>query len=235
MEAAIGLSEEDRALLSRIPRTIRSFSDRETIARVGDRPSHCTLLVEGFVMRQKVVGGKNQILAFYVPGDAPDLHTLQLPLMDHDLISAGPITVAYISHADIRTMLDYSRGLRNAFWRETLIDAAIYREWIANLARDAVGRLGHLVCELAARLDNVGLVEDGVYRVPFTQENLADASGLSTVHVNRTLQELRRSGLIKWQRQTFTLLKREELEQVADFQPDYLHQGDGQAISELKH
>ncbi len=185
-------------------------------------------------MRQKAVAGKNQILAFYVPGDAPDLHTLQLPLMDHDLTSAGPTTVAYISHADIRTMLDYSRGLRNAFWRETLIDAAIYREWIANLARNAIARISHLLCELAARLDNVGLVEDGMYRVPFTQENLADASGLSAVHVNRTLNELRRSGLIKWQRQTFTLLKREELEEVADFQSDYLHQGDGQAISELK-
>ena len=94
--------------------------------------------------------------------------------------------------------------------------------------------MAHLICELAARLDNVGFVEDGIYRVPFTQENLADACGLSTVHVNRTLQELRRSGLIRWQRGTFRLLKREELEEVADFQLDYLHQGDGQAISDFK-
>lgn len=234
LQAAIGLSEEDRALLSRIPKTMRSFSDREPIAREGDRPLHCTLLVEGFAMRQKAVAGKNQILAFYVPGDAPDLNTLQLPVMDHDLTSAGPTTVAYMSHVDIRTMMDYSRGLRNAFWRETLVDAAIYREWVANLARNALARIAHLTCELAVRLENVGLAEDGVFRVPFTQTNLADACGLSNVHVNRTLQELRHRGLIKWQGQTVTLLKREELEKVADFQGDYLHKGDGQAISELR-
>ena len=99
---------------------------------------------------------------------------------------------------------------------------------------EAIIGMAHLICELAARLDNVGLVEDGVYRVPFTQENLADACGLSVVHVNRTLQELRRGGLIKWQRRTVTLLKREELEEIAEFQPDYLHQGDGEAVSDLK-
>ena len=185
-------------------------------------------------MRQKVVAGKNQILTFYVPGDAPDLDTLQLPVMDHDLTSVGPTTVAYISHADIRTMLEHSRGLTNAFWRETLIDAAVYRQWVANIARDALARMAHLICELAVRLENVGLVEDDVFRVPFTQANLADACGLSTVHVNRTLQELRHRGLIKWQGQTVTLLEREKLEKIADFQPDYLHLGDGQAISELK-
>jgi len=193
------------------------------------------LLVDGFAIRQKVVADKNQILAFYVPGDLPDLHTLQLPVMDYELVSAGRTTVALISHADIRAVLEYSRALMHAFWRETLVDASIYREWVANIgSRDALSRVAHLICELATRLERVDLIEDDVFRVPFTQANLADACGLSTVHINRTLQELRHRGLIKWQGQTVTLLRRKKLEEVAEFKPDYLHQGEGEAISELK-
>jgi CRP-like cAMP-binding protein len=174
------------------------------------------------------VGDTNQILAFYVPGDAPDLHTLQLPVMDHDLVSAGPTTIAFISHVDIRAMLEASRSLTNAFWRETLVDAAIYREWVATLgARDAIARIAHILCELAARLDMVGMLEDDTFQMPFTQTNLADACGLSNVHINRTVQEMRHRGLISWQSKTVALLKRKELEIVAEFVPDYLHQSDG--------
>lgn len=105
----------------------------------------------------------------------------------------------------------------HAFWHETLVDAAIYREWVANVGgRNALARVAHLICELASRLESVDLVEDGAFRLPFTQENLADACGLSTVHVNRTLQGLRHRGLITWQGQIVTLLRREELEEVVD-------------------
>lgn len=228
LQVAVGLSEHDRTLLAQVPKVTRSFGDGEPISRAGDRTSRCALLVEGFAMRKKIVAGKNQILAFYIAGDAPDLSTLHLPTIDHDLTSAGPSTVAFISHVDIRTMLENSRGLTNAFWRETLVDAAIYREWVANVSRSAVARVAHLTCELAARLEMVGLAKDGVFRVPITQSDLADACGLSSVHINRTLQDLRHRGLIKWQGQTVTLLKRKELEKIADFQPEYLHQGDWQ-------
>lgn len=114
LQAAIGLSEDDRALLARVPKTLRSFSEREPILRLGERPSHCSLLVEGFAMRQKVVAdNRNQILAFYVPGDLRDQHTLQLPVMDHELVSAGRSTVALICHADIWAMLDHSFRARS--------------------------------------------------------------------------------------------------------------------------
>ncbi|WP_426435548.1 Crp/Fnr family transcriptional regulator [Bradyrhizobium genosp. P] len=225
LQIAVGLSEHDQDLLSKVPKTIRSFADREPIVRLGESPTRCVLLIEGFAIRQKVVAGYNRILAFYVPGDAPDLHALHLPVMDHDLTSAGPATAAFISHANIRTMLRSSYSLTDAFWRETLVDAAIYREWVANVgARNAIGRIAHVVCELAARLEIVGLLKDNVFEPPFTQANMPDACGLSNVHVNRSLQELRHRGLIKWQGRTVTLLNRRGLEAVAEFQPEYLHQ-----------
>ena len=229
LQAAVGLSAADRALLGAVPKSIRSYPDRTVIEREADAPAHCFLIFEGFVIRQKVVGGRNQILAFYVPGDAPDLHTLHLPQMDHDLVSVGPTTVTQISHVALKEMLAQSLSLTHAFWRETLIDAAIYREWVANVgSRDALARVAHLICELASRLEIVGLVQDGSFNLPFTQANLADACSLSNVHLNRTLQELRRRRLIKWEGRTVTLLDREQLEQIAEFDPGYLHQEDGQ-------
>ncbi|MGC2083724.1 MAG: Crp/Fnr family transcriptional regulator [Bradyrhizobium sp.] len=168
----------------------------------------------------------NQIVAVYVPGDAPDLHSLHIPVMDHELASAGSSTVAFVSHAALRAVLAASPSLTDALWRETLVDAAIYREWVASLgARDALGRVAHLICELAVRLDAVGLVRDGTFEMPFTQANLADASGLSAVHVNRTVQELRHRGLISWHGKTVVMLDRAMLEVVAEFDPSYLHLG----------
>ncbi|QIG91041.1 Crp/Fnr family transcriptional regulator [Bradyrhizobium sp. 6(2017)] len=154
LQAAVGLSAADRNLLSAVPKTIRSFADREVMVRGGDRAAFCTLLVDGFAIRQKIVAGKNQILAVYVPGDIPDLHALQFPIMDHELVSAGPTTAAVISLANLRVMLQRSYALTNAFWRDTLIDASIYREWVANVgARDASARVAHFLCELATRLE----------------------------------------------------------------------------------
>ncbi|MEY9265807.1 Crp/Fnr family transcriptional regulator [Bradyrhizobium elkanii] len=121
-------------------------------------------------------------------------------------------------------MLKESPGLTNAFWRETLIHAAIYREWVENLgSRAALPRVAHLFCELATRFEMVGLLDNDTFRLPLTQQDLADACGLSTVHVNRTVQELRKMGLLDWRGQIAYVLRREELETVAEFSADYLH------------
>jgi CRP-like cAMP-binding protein len=159
-----------------------------------------------------------------VPGDIPDLQTLHLNVMDHDLTSVGRAVVAFIPHDWFNRTLDRAPSLAHVFWREILIDAAVYREWIANIgARDAIARIAHLICEIEARLAAVGLVSDNAFSVPFTQRDLADACGLSNVHVNRTLQELRTRGLIGWEGRTITILKRDDLETIADFQRSYLH------------
>jgi CRP-like cAMP-binding protein len=124
--------------------------------------------------------------------------------------------VAFVSHAFLNNMLMSSPSLTHAFWRDTLVDAALFREWVVNLgSRDALSKVAHVFCELAARLEVV------------TQKHLADACGLSTVHVNRTIQDLRRGGLIEWKHHVVTLLKPKELAAVAEFTPDYLHLSDG--------
>lgn len=112
----------------------------------------------------------------------------------------------------------------NAFWRETLIQGAIHREWVDNLgSRQALPRVAHLICEIAARLEFVGLVQNNAFTCPLTQEDVANACGLSIVHVNRTIQELRRQALIDWQGRTMELRQRENLENIAEFDADYLH------------
>lgn len=121
-------------------------------------------------------------------------------------------------------MLDATPKLTHAFWRETLIDAAIYRRWVANLGgHAAIAKVAHLICELLARLEVVSLAQDNRFQLPFTQKHVADACGLSIVHVNRTLQELRGRGLIAWEGGEVAVLNRDKLENIAEFVPDYLH------------
>jgi CRP-like cAMP-binding protein len=227
LQVTAGLSQSDRNVLANMPSTIKTFEDGECLSREGDIATQCTVLLSGFLIRHKIAGTRMQILAFHVPGDLPDLQTLHLPLMDHDVSSSGPSTVAFVKHAALNDMLANSRSLTHVLWRETLVDAAIYREWVANLgSRDALARVAHVICELAARLDVVGLVQQNAFHIPFTQKDMADACGVSAVHINRTLQDLRGRGLISWQGKTITLLKRQELEDTADFLEDYLHQDD---------
>jgi CRP-like cAMP-binding protein len=224
LQAVVGLSESDCYALTSMPYTVREFRDGEYILREGDRASQCAVVMSGFLFREKTIGGRAQILSLYIAGDMPDVHTLHLPLMDHDLRSAGPSTIGFVPHSFLRGLLTSSPSLTHAIWRETLIDAAIYREWVANLgARDALARVAHMFCEIAARAEVVGLVKNSEFYLPFTQQNIAYACGLSVVHVNRTIQELRRRGLIERERPMVKLLRREELERVAEFTPDYLH------------
>jgi CRP-like cAMP-binding protein len=174
-----------------------------------------------------VVNARNQISSFYLAGDMPDLPTLHLPIADSDLCSVGKSMIAAVPHSSLREMMNESPGLTHAFWRETLIHAAIYREWVENLgSRQALGRVAHLLCELAARMSFVGLADNGNFRLPLTQQDVADACGLSVVHVNRTIQELRNLALIEWESHNVTLLRPEELKAVAEFSSEYLHELD---------
>ncbi|MCA6112577.1 Crp/Fnr family transcriptional regulator [Bradyrhizobium cenepequi] len=227
LQAVVGLSDDDRGKLANMPHAVRQFADDEHIFRQGDRTSRCAIVMSGFLFRQKIVGSRSQILSIYLPGDIPDLHTLHLSLMDHDLVSAGPSTVAFVSHSFLNSMLVSSPTLTHVLWRDTLVDAAIFREWVANVgSRDALSRVAHLFCELAARLELVGLMEDNGFIFPLTQEHLADACGLSKVHTNRIVQALRRGGLIEWQNHHVKLPRRKELAELAGFMPDYLHFSD---------
>lgn len=223
LRATAGLSEQERRQVAALPSTLRHVVDGEIVLRRGETPSRCVFVMSGFLYQARIVGDRSQILAFHVPGDMPCLHTLLVPAMDADLVALGPTVVGTVPHGQLRQLLDSSHHLSRAFWRETLIDAATARQWIARLgAQPALPKVGHLLCELAARLEAVGLVENNCFRMPMTQRHLGDACGLSIVHVNRTVQELRHRGLIAWEGGEIELLRPEELRKLADFSPDYL-------------
>ena len=223
LQAIEGLSDDERRQIAALPSTLRQVSDGEIVLRQGEDASRCVFIVSGFLYQARIVGDRSQILAFHVPGDMPCLHTLLVSPMDADLVGLGPSLVGYVAHSQLKQLLDGSIHLTRAFWRETLIDAAISRQWIARLgAQAALPKVAHLICELAARLEVVGLVKNRRFQMPMTQRHVADACGLSIVHVNRTIQELRGRRLIAWEGSEIELLQPDELRALADFTPDYL-------------
>src|SRR5215218_8721769 len=177
LESILLLTDDDVTLLSQMPTTVRSYRADQDIVREGDSPSQCCLLLDGFLYRHKIANGSSrQIMSFHVPGDIPDLHSLHLRRMDHNLTSVGPSVVAFVPHTYYRELLPRSQQLTHALWRETLVDAAVFREWVVNVgAREAIARIAHLLCELKLRLRAVGLVRDSTFSFPCRQTDMADA------------------------------------------------------------
>jgi CRP-like cAMP-binding protein len=223
LQAIADLSDGERREIAALPTTLRHGTDGEILLRQDETASRCVFIVSGFLYQHTIVGDRSQILSFHVPGDMPCLHTLLMPRMDADLVCLGPSVVGYVEHGLIRRLLERSVHLTRAFWRATLIDAAISRQWVARLGgQAALSRVAHLICELATRLETVGLAAEGCFQMPMTQRHVADASGLSIVHVNRTIQELRQRRLIAWEGSEIELLQPDQLRTLADFTPDYL-------------
>jgi CRP-like cAMP-binding protein len=225
LESIASLAPEEKAALQRLPLRLKTLAADQDIVREGDTPSECCLLVEGFACRYNMTAeGKRQILSFHIPGDIPDLQSLHLSVMDHSLGTLIPCKLAFIQHDDLRSLMRNHPRLGDLFWRDTLIDAAVFRQWVVNVGRrQAPARMAHVLCELLVRLRAVELVEDHVFELPVTQAELADAMGISTVHVNRVLQELRGAGLISLQGKTLKVLDWEGLKTVGEFDPTYLH------------
>src|SRR3712207_4139041 len=169
-------------------------------------------------------------MAFHIAGDIPDLQSLHLKVLDNSIGTITPCKVGFIQHEALRDLcLRYPR-ITSGLWRETLIDASVFREWMVSIGRrEAYNRIAHLLCEMVLRMKAVGLAEDHRCELPITQAEFGDALGLSTVHVNRTLQELRAAGLITLKGSTLTVLDWEELKRAGDFDPTYLHLENGEA------
>jgi CRP-like cAMP-binding protein len=144
--------------------------------------------------------------------------------MDHSVATLEPSTIMFIEPRAVRDLFIQVPHTAAAFWRSMLIDASIFREWMTNIGqRNAYSRLAHLLCELMTRMKAVGLASEDTCELPITQAELADATGISTVHVNRSLQSLRGDGLIRWQAGSLTVLDWERLKEAGEFEQDYLH------------
>lgn len=230
LEQFTRLSPADKqALQAMAALRVRQLSPREDIIQEGDKPRNVNLILNGWAYRYKhLEDGRRQIAAFLIPGDMCDLRMFILREMDHSIGALTPLKVAEIPSDTLLEIADSSPRISRALWWNSLVEEAIQREWILNIGRrNATERLAHLVCELCLRLRVIGMTKgEGrhlSFEAPVTQEQLGDATGLSTVHVNRTLQELRDDGLIVWKGRQVTVPDLQRLMDAAFFTPNYLH------------
>jgi CRP-like cAMP-binding protein len=224
LESVISLSEIEKEAIANLPVRTTEIKGDQDIVREGDRPTRMCFIVEGVCCSYKIVSeSKRQIVNFHVPGDAPDLQSVHLAVLDISIATITPCRVAFVQHEAILQLCEQHPNITRAFWRHTLIDAAIYREWMSSIGRrPAPVRIAHLLCELFLRLSALSLNESFRIDFPITQNEIGDALGISTVHVNRSLQALRRKNLIALKDGTLEILDWSGLRRAGDFSPEYL-------------
>ncbi|HVU31703.1 MAG TPA: Crp/Fnr family transcriptional regulator [Sphingomicrobium sp.] len=225
LEAFTRLSADDRAALAQVSRNVRFVEPRRDLISEGDRPRYVHLMLDGWACRYKQLpDGKRQIVSLFVPGDFCDVNVYILRSMDHSIGAITRLKVAMITPDEMNALTATRPRITQGLWWHELVTSAIQREWTLNLGqRSAYERLAHLLIELYMRLNTVGRAQHGRCDFPLTQNDLADATGLTAVHVNRTLQELRRDGLIELDRKQLQILDLERMVDVSMFNANYLH------------
>lgn len=219
------LAPADQAAVLALPHSVRSLRPHDYIVREDEKPTHCCLLLRGYAYRHKVAGnGGRQIFSIHMKGDVVDLHNSILRRADHNIQALTAIDVALIPVKAIRAIAADFPQVGQAMWHETLVDAAIFREWTLNVGRrDARARTAHLLCEFAVRLEVAGLGTSSGYELPMTQDQLADALALTNVHVSRMLKILSDTKLIERDRRSIRILDFAQLARIGDFDSRYLH------------
>jgi CRP-like cAMP-binding protein len=219
------LGDSDRQALLSLPAIPKTVDAHGYIVREGDRTTHSCLLRSGFAYRHKIVAnGARQILAIHMAGDMVDLQNSLLGSADHNVQALTRCELTFIPREALVQIAFARPAVGEAMWKETLVDGSIFREWIANVGRrDARARLAHLLCEFALRLEAAGLGRHNNYTLPMTQEQLGDCTGLTAVHVNRTLQSLGQDGIISRTKRAVTVEDWDRLAEAGDFNSAYLH------------
>jgi len=233
LESIFTLTDDERQALETLPVQIAALKKNQDIVRMGDRPSRSCLILSGFTCTYKITGdGKRQIQAFNIPGDIPDLQSLHLKVLDNSLGTITPCSVGFISHEALNKLCERHSRIAAAFWRETLIDGAIFREWMTSIGqREAYPRIAHVMCEMVVRLRAIGLANGNGCDWPITQGEIGDALGITTVHVNRVLQQMRADGLIELKGERLNIPDWNRLMKAGDFEPTYLHLESHQAAA----
>jgi CRP-like cAMP-binding protein len=225
------ISPEEEAAIRAVVTEVREFPADRTVVRAGQALGFSSLLLDGLLCRYKDLrDGQRQITELHVAGDFADMHAYTLKRLDHNLMTLSPCRMGIARHEDLKRLFDAHPRLHDIYWFGTNLDAAIDREWTLSLGRrDARGRTAHLFCELKLRLGLVGLADDTGYDLPLTQTDIAECLGLTSVHVNRVLKELRESGIVQFRSGRVAILDLPALERAAEFDPGYLYpQGPGE-------
>jgi CRP-like cAMP-binding protein len=216
--------EEEAVIRDSVSEQIRFLAD-DVVVRERQKIDFSTILVSGIAARRKdLPDGRRQFTELHVPGDFTDLHSFTLKYLDHDIVALCNCTFAIVPHDKLRRVLERHPHLTRVYWFGTNLDAAIHREWELSLgSRTAMARMAHLFCEMYVRLDLVGLVRGGTFDLPITQEELAEMCGITPVHANRTLQQLRKTGLVEFAGGIVTIPDFKAAESTAEFDPSYLY------------
>jgi CRP-like cAMP-binding protein len=224
LEGYANLSASDRTAILSLPYNMRTFDAGRYVFREGERASNCCVILSGFACTHKIVAdGARQILSMHMRTDGVDLQNALLASNDHNIQALTNLEVAVIPAAMVSELISAHPGAARALWVETLLHASIQREWIANVGRrNARTRIAHLLCELGLRMEHCGLGRRGEYELPVTQEQLADATGLTSVHVNRVLQGLRSDQIIRRGGRMIAARQWSELVEAGDFRSSYL-------------
>jgi len=223
-------TEEESAIRGAVAETRQVRAD-QILIRSGQVLNSSMILLDGWLARSKdLASGERQVTELHVAGDFADLHGFTLKRLGHDLMTLSDCTLAVVPHERLEQVVDRFPRLARAYWYSTNVDGAIHRELALSLGqRSAIARMAHLFCELHARLDMVGRARNDGYEFPLTQRELSECLGLTVVHANRTLQELRRRGLVELENRQLKIIDRRGLEGIAEFDPAYLYTHGGRS------
>lgn len=219
------LEPEEIRILDRLLERPRSLPAGTDLVCEGDTPAFSTLMLSGLSARYNILrDGKRQISAVHIAGDFVDLHSLLLRPMDHSVGALTDCVIVQVSHEELRGISIDFPHLTRLLWLLTLIDAAIFRQWlVASGHLPAVGQIGHFFCELYVRLALIGLADGFAFDLPISQADLGDSMGLSAVHVNRCLKNLRETGLLEWNGGLAVIRDWDALQEIAEFDAAYLN------------
>jgi CRP-like cAMP-binding protein len=219
------LKPEHEAALRQLPVQRQTLERGQDAVMEGLVMSHCCIVLSGMLFRHKTMhDGSRQILSFHPAGDIPDLQSLHLQRVDYTLSASTPTTIGLIQHSAIHALLDDHYPLTGLLWRDTLIDASKFLTWMLYVGQaSAEAKMAHLFCEMFVRTRAVGLADGTSFRLPVTQTDIADALGISVVHANRTLQQLRSESLLRFDNGMAEILDWDGISALAQFDPGYLH------------